>query len=216
MAERRATRDQIVREATRLFAQQGIKATTVAQIEAAVGLRPGSGGVHRYFATKDDLVRAVLDAQVDWAREVVDAAAVPWPVPPPDQVAEYLAAFGRYALERIDDNREIGLILLRDAHMLPPDVLDEHRRRNFEISYATAAAALRELLPRAAADERLDPDALAFLLMAPLIYFRVIDWATGAHVLGLDDDRLVATWSAVFEPIFTRIAEAVANDESPG
>ena len=61
-------------EATRLFAEQGIKATTVAQIEEAVGLRKGSGGVHRYFATKNDLVRAVFDAQLEKGREQLATA----------------------------------------------------------------------------------------------------------------------------------------------
>ena len=59
-----STRDRIVKEASRLFAAQGIKATTVAQIETAVGLRKGSGGVHRYFATKSDLGSKRPDTRV--------------------------------------------------------------------------------------------------------------------------------------------------------
>ena len=62
--EQATTRDRIVAAAGRLFADHGVKATPVSRIEEEAGLTPGSGGVHRYFATKSDLVEAVLDTQL--------------------------------------------------------------------------------------------------------------------------------------------------------
>ena len=210
MTDEISTRERILREATRLFAAQGVKATTVAQIERAVGLRAGSGGVHRHFATKDELVRAVLDAQLDEGRRAVTAAAQ-WPKPEPNDGPAYLDAIARFALENIDESREIALIMLREAHNLPPGVLNEHHRRNFELSYASTAASLRELFDAPGEAPPTDPEALAYLLMAPLIYVRVIEWATGERVLGIDDDRLIATWTTLFTPILTSIAEARAK-----
>src|SRR6478735_5200528 len=118
-----ATRDRILAEATRLFAAQGIKATTVAQIEEAVGLRPGSGGVHRYFATKDDLVRGVLEAQLAHGTEV-RAEAGAWPSA--DEVPAFLERLGRFVLTQADEHRDVALIMLREAHNLPPGVLEAH------------------------------------------------------------------------------------------
>ncbi|MGZ6955027.1 MAG: TetR/AcrR family transcriptional regulator [Acidimicrobiia bacterium] len=200
-----ATRERILTEATRLFAAQGIKATTVAQIEEAAGLRKGSGGVHRYFATKDDLVEGVLHAQLARSSEV-RAEAGAWERPTRDQVPAFLERLGRLVLHHADENRDVALIMLREAHNLPPGVLDEHEAKNLELAYATTAAAIRASQDSAGVDD-LDPDALAFLLVAPLIYHRLIEWATGRKILDLDDDRLVVAWVDVFSPVLARLAE---------
>jgi AcrR family transcriptional regulator len=199
------TRDRIIREATRLFAAQGIKATTVAQIETAVGLRPGSGGVHRHFVTKDELIRAVLDAQLQTGRDA-QAAATAWPKPTPDQIPSHLEALGRFILEQANQSREVALIMLRDAHNLPPGLLDQHHLENFELVYTTMANAVRELQQTQGADTDIDADALAFLFMAPLIYFRLIEWAHDRRILDLDDDRLLDTWTKLFIPVFTSLS----------
>lgn len=200
-----ATRDRILAEATRLFAAQGIKATTVAQIEEAVGLRKGSGGVHRYFASKDDLVRGVLEAQLARGSQVNTEAGT-WPRPIPEQVPAFLEQLGRFMLTHADENRDVALIMLREAHNLPAGVLEEHQAKNLELAYASAAEAIRASQQAAAIDD-LDADALAFLVVGPLIYHRLIEWASGRKVLGLDDDRLIASWVDVFSPIFTRLAD---------
>ena len=202
MAE--ATRTRILAEATRLFATHGIKATTIAQIEEAVGLRRGSGGVHRYFATKDELVRGVLDAQLSRSSEV-GAEAAAWDRPTPGQVPEFLARLGQLMLAHADENRDVALIMLREAHNLPPGLLEEHEVRNLDLAYATTAAAIRA--SQAAVEVHdLDADAIAFLVVAPLVYYRLIEWATGHKVLDLDDDRIIAAWVDIFSPVFTRLA----------
>lgn len=106
------------------------------------------------------------------------------------------------------ESRDVALIMLRDAHNLPPGLLDEHHIKNFELTYESTAHALRELQQTLGSDAGIDPDALGFLFLAPLIYFRVIEWATNRRILDLDDDRLLAAWTAVFEPLFTSLAAA--------
>ncbi len=199
-----ATRDRILAEATRLFAERGIKATTVADIEGAAGLRRGSGGVHRYFPTKHDLVWGVLEAQLTRARRVFDDARE-WEPPTPETIPEFLAQLGRYMLTNADDNREVALIMLREAHNLPPGVLAAHEAGNLDLAYTTTAAAIRARQESAGVTD-LDADAVAFLVVAPLIYFRLIEWATGGKILDLDDDRLLATWVDIFTPVFQRLA----------
>jgi AcrR family transcriptional regulator len=212
MTSKPTTRDRIVREATRLFASQGIKATTVAQIEVAVGLRKGSGGVHRYFATKDELVHAVLETQLDDARGTL-AESLAWPAPTPEQVRPFLEAVGAFALAESERNRDVALIMLRDGHALGTEQLDEQRRKNYEIAFASTAAAVRDMQARSGADFGVDADALGFIFMAPIVYFRLIEWATGHRVLGIDDATLISTWTTVFEPVFRQLA--AANDAAP-
>jgi AcrR family transcriptional regulator len=47
------TRERIVDEAMHLFSQHRYAATSIAKIEAAVGLTPGAGGIYHHFASKE-------------------------------------------------------------------------------------------------------------------------------------------------------------------
>lgn len=207
MTNARSTRDRIVEEATHLFAAQGIRATTVAQIEANVGLRPGSGGLHRHFASKNDLIRAVLDSQLAQAEDDVEAALGLGLGPAgTDDPIRSLEQLGYLMLDRANAHREIALIMLREASTLPDGVLDEHHRRNFDMTYSTVAASLQEHEDVLGEELGIKPTALAYLLLAPLIYFRLIEWAMGEPVLGLDESDLVQTWSRIFGPTIARIS----------
>ncbi len=193
-----STRDRIVKEASRLFAAQGIKATTVAQIETAVGLRKGSGGVHRYFATKSDLVEEVFARQLGRGREIL-AEAEALPVPDPANLIPYVTALGTKILRDAEHGREVSLILLRDAAAIP-ELARKHLLDNDAVAYGAMANALRAQM-NADQLEAFDPDALAFLFVGSLLYFKMTDWLTGETKLGLTDDRLLRTWVNVFEPV---------------
>ena len=62
----RKRRDQILDEATRLFAERGYDGTSMSDLAASVGLRKAS--LFHHFASKEELKSAVLDRLV---REVV-------------------------------------------------------------------------------------------------------------------------------------------------
>jgi AcrR family transcriptional regulator len=196
-----STRDRIVREASRLFAQQGIKATTVAQIEVAVGLRKGSGGVHRHFASKDVLIEAVFAEQLKRGNHVYNNA-VAIPVPDPADLRPYLTAIGTLILRDAEKSREVALIMLRDAAHLP-EAVRRQQLANDEIAYKRMADTVDALISDRFPD--LDANALAVLFVGSLIFFRLNDWLTGEPKLGLDDETMLGTWVSVFEPTFRRI-----------
>ena len=50
------TRERIITEAMRLFAERGYRGTTVGDIEQAAGLSPRAGGLYKHFASKDEVV----------------------------------------------------------------------------------------------------------------------------------------------------------------
>src|SRR6185295_4891806 len=58
------TRDRIVTEAMRLFAEQGFLGTTVGEIEEAAGLAPRAGGLYKHFRSKDEVLEAGIEQQV--------------------------------------------------------------------------------------------------------------------------------------------------------
>jgi AcrR family transcriptional regulator len=59
------TRERILDAAWRLFLRQGFAGTTVTQIEAAASLAAGSGSFYRHFRSKEDVLRAAVDREVD-------------------------------------------------------------------------------------------------------------------------------------------------------
>src|SRR5947209_20041897 len=69
-------RDRLLAEALRLFAAKGYAATSVADIQRASGLAPGSGALYKHFGSKRELLEAAVAYRIDSivaAREQYDA-----------------------------------------------------------------------------------------------------------------------------------------------
>jgi AcrR family transcriptional regulator len=56
-------REGLLRAAARLFAERGVEGTSVAAVQAAAGLAPGSGALYKHFPSKQALLDAVRTAQ---------------------------------------------------------------------------------------------------------------------------------------------------------
>jgi len=61
--DRPGKRERLVASATELLHQDGVQATTLAQIANAADVPPGN--VYYYFKTRDDLVHAVIDSRAE-------------------------------------------------------------------------------------------------------------------------------------------------------
>ena len=69
-------RDRLLGEALKLFAARGYAATSVADIQKAAGLAPGSGALYKHFASKRALLEAAVAHRIESivaAREEYDA-----------------------------------------------------------------------------------------------------------------------------------------------
>lgn len=105
-----STRERLVTEAMRLFSTKGFEATSVSQIEAAAGLSVGSGALYRHFKSKDALLDAGINRQLDRRRAMRDIRALFAGLG--DLRAE-LTALGRYLLTVIDQEIELLQIAAR-------------------------------------------------------------------------------------------------------
>ncbi|OBJ15862.1 TetR family transcriptional regulator [Mycobacterium colombiense] len=71
-----STKERLVSEAMRLFSQQGYRATSINQIEKAAGLVPGCGALYNHFKSKEALLAAGIDRQLDRRRAMHDISAL--------------------------------------------------------------------------------------------------------------------------------------------
>lgn len=98
------TRERLITEAMRLFGEQGYRGTSVAQIEAAAGLAPGSGALYHHFKSKEELLEAGIDRQLDRRHAMRDIRALFAGL---GDLRSELTMLGRYILNVLDDETQL-------------------------------------------------------------------------------------------------------------
>jgi AcrR family transcriptional regulator len=181
-----STRERLLRAGMRLFAEKGFRATTVGEIEAAVGLQPRRGALYKHFPSK----KALLEAAVERHLEAVDEARGSMDVFPFTDVRTEAQVLGRWLLSELDAERETTRILEQDGDLLP-ELRDRVRARVSDAGYRATAALIARWVGDA---DDLDVDAFAVNLLGPLINFRRSTWTFTGSPLGLDDERVLAAW----------------------
>lgn len=104
------TRERLMNEAMRLFSAKGFEATSVSQIEVAAGLAGGSGALYHHFKSKDALLEAAINRQLDRRRAMRDIRALFAGL---GDLRSELTALGRYLLTLIDQEAELLQIAAR-------------------------------------------------------------------------------------------------------
>lgn len=188
MGRRSETRQHIVNAAQRLFAEQGFRATTVAEISKEVGLSPSAGGIYRHFESKAALLDAVIEqalARVAAASELKDMAAEA-DIP----VAEEVTMALTYLLRQIHDAADLIGIFERDLADLP-----DHAARVERDLLAPILSQFEDWIDRAGRRSPRpapDPAGLARVLWGALVHR-----GTSAHSEGdtVDERRFVEACS---------------------
>jgi AcrR family transcriptional regulator len=164
------TRQRILDAALDLFGNRGVDAVSLDEIARVVGVRKQT--VLYWFASKDDLVEAVLSEAVAELLIVVEAALRAAPADPLARIDALVTAVFRPAVRRpalLGLIGEIGRLSVSHA---------SHLATLLEPSVDRAIAALRAEMD-AGRIRRADP-----ALLAALIYSTVTGLATEARVLG--------------------------------
>jgi AcrR family transcriptional regulator len=120
-AATQTTRERLMTAAVRLVAEQGYEAASVGSIEQAAGLAPRSGALYKHFKGKHDLLRAAVERDV---RAVDELDAVVELLPLGDLRAE-LTLLARWNLASLARRSELTRLVEREAHQLPPELLEE-------------------------------------------------------------------------------------------
>jgi AcrR family transcriptional regulator len=184
------TRDRLVTEAMRLFGEQGYQATSITQIEAAAGLAPGSGALYHHFKSKEALLEAGIDRQLDRRRAMHDIRTLFAGL---GDLRIELTMLGRYVLTVLDEEAQ----LLQIAARTPPD---QSPRLN------NAYAALIEGLCAEVADwikgwapeiSKHDATAIAAVGVDALLGRRATHAVFRMSAMDMQDEDFVAEWTAM-------------------
>ncbi|MBO0855367.1 MAG: TetR/AcrR family transcriptional regulator [Nocardia sp.] len=181
------TRDRLIHEAMRLFGTQGYRATSVAQIEQAAGLTPGSGGLYHHFRSKESLLEAGIERQVDRLRALGDIRRIFEGLV--DMRSE-LTVLARYTLQVIDEEAMLLRIVsseLRDRPRRLADTLAEL----LDASYRGMANWIQRRVPHAS---RAEAEAIATAGLDALFAHRMFPLFLDVRPLGIGDEPLVDEW----------------------
>ena len=184
------TRDRLVTEAMRLFGEQGYQATSITQIEAAAGLAPGSGALYHHFKSKEALLEAGIDRQLDRRRAMHDIRTLFAGL---GDLRIELTMLGRYVLTVLDEETQ----LLQIAARTPPG---QSPRLN------NAYAALVDGLSAEVADwikgwapkiSKHDATAVAAVGVDALLGRRATQAVFRAPAMDMQDEDFIAAWTAM-------------------
>jgi AcrR family transcriptional regulator len=185
------TRERLVTEAMRLFGEQGYRATSVAQIEAAAGLAPGSGALYHHFKSKQALLEAGIDRQLDRRRAMRDIRALFAGL---GDLRSELTMLGRYVLSVLDEESQLLQIASRTPSTDSTRLGDAYAAL-FDGLYAELADWVSNWIPTIG--ER-DAMVLSTIAVNALVGKRATSAWFRAPEAEISDEQYIAEWTATF------------------
>jgi AcrR family transcriptional regulator len=200
MNQQPPTRDRIVTEAIRLFAERGYRGTTVGDIEEAAGLAPRSGGFYKHFPSKEAVLQDGIARHV---RELEEMRPVLDLLPLGDLRAE-LTLIARWALHELGAEMPLMRVVQKDGDQFP-ELVAQVKERIVDAGHREASQVIGRLLADVGAAP-LDAEAVGSVALGSLVAYKLEERMFGAAGAGLSEDRLVDAWVEVW----MTIAEASA------
>lgn len=181
-----STRDRIIDTAMELFARNGYKGTSVAQIEKAVGLTPGAGGLYHHFRSKEAVLAAGIERHLGRIAALRDIRHVFAGV---GDLRTELTLTARYALAELDNETELLRILASEARVRP-ELVESAVQQIITATYSGFA----EWLHHQARVPPEQADAIAAVGLGALLSSRLLRVLLGTDPISVPDEVLVDTW----------------------
>ncbi|MFD0887089.1 TetR/AcrR family transcriptional regulator [Streptosporangium algeriense] len=184
----RSTRERILEEALRLFAERGYAATSVAEIESASGLSPGAGGLYRHFRSKYEVLAAAVNERAVRVEARIAEMGAADPAAP---VAERLAALCEAGLAGIGEESELVRVFFRDLGSFP-ELVGVVRAGLLQPMFDAIGSWLCAQPEYAGAD--LDRSAVGAVLGGSLVHCLLFEETVGEPPGRAERERFVASW----------------------
>jgi AcrR family transcriptional regulator len=183
------TRDRLLTEAMRLFGEQGYQATSITQIEAAAGLAPGSGALYHHFKSKEALLEAGIDRQLDRRRAMHDIRALFAGL---GDLRIELTMLGRYVLAVLDEETQLLQIAARTPADQSPRLKNAYAAL-IDSLYAEVADWIKGWAPKINTQ---DAKTIAVIGVNALLGKRATNTVFRAPETDMQDEHYIAEWTA--------------------
>ncbi|MEO3891184.1 helix-turn-helix domain-containing protein [Nonomuraea sp. B5E05] len=188
----RSTRERIVDEALRLFAERGYAATSVAEIEAASGLSPGAGGLYRHFKSKYEVLAAAINQHAARTRsQVADSLAELSAMEASADLEERLAHMCRAGLAKVREESELTRVFFRDLSQFPELVAVVRQGLLQPMFDAIVTWFMAQPEYR---DVDLDWAGIAAVLGGSVVHYRLFQETVGELPGHAEKDQFVTAW----------------------
>jgi AcrR family transcriptional regulator len=204
--QQRSTRERIVSEALRLFAERGYAATSVAEIEAASGLSPGAGGLYRHFRSKEEVLAAAIREHITRTSDQITATFQHAVVLQDRPLVERLRLTATVGMGKMREEADLIRVLFRDLDKFP-NLVTEMREGIVNPLYNMIAKWLAAQPEMADLDE--DWDAIALALGGSIVNFWLASDALHEPPQRVDEERFINAWARIALGLASRTAEAV-------
>lgn len=187
-----STRERIVAESLRLFADRGYAATSVAEIEAAAGLSPGAGGLYRHFRSKEEVLGAAVREHITRTREQISLVmenAGEFEERPLDVRLRMACKAG---LAKMREEQDLIRVLFRDLDQFP-GLVTEMREGIVNPLYDSIATWLSAQPEYMGAEE--DWPAIASILGGAVVNYWLANESLYEAPTRIDEQRFVAGWA---------------------
>lgn len=183
-----STRDRILNEALRLFADQGYAATSVASIEEAAGLSPHSGALYTHFGSKEQVMGAAVERAIQSSEASFNLA----PMLSLGNLEAELTLVARGSLVLMTSWRDLIRVMAKEGDRFPT-VMAEARERLFARSRQFLAKWLEDKAPQEGSPER-DFEAITTIWLGAIENYWIATAIHGDCPLGADDERFIRQW----------------------
>jgi AcrR family transcriptional regulator len=183
-----STRGRLLDAALRLFAEHGYAGVTVGQIEEAAGLRPRRGSLYNHFPSKEALLTALVEHQVEKA-ELAGAEILE--LLPLGDLRTDLLLLGRLVLRNLEAQSDLLLLMAREARTRP-DVIAAARDRIAGFGHRRAVSVFEALFgPRG---DGKDVPAIASVALDALVGFWMEGVIFDRPPSGMGMERYLRAW----------------------
>ncbi len=188
--KRGVTRESLLDAGLELFSAKGFDGTSVKDIEAAVGLTPGSGSFYRHFKSKEELMENVVHREIEKVRNWRDLRNQAVGNSLGDRRAELIMEF-RLSLLGLKEIKSLINLLGREyGHGRFPELMDQLRQllvdESVEFSSEDFAADMQANVVRGN-----DPEALSSILISAVVGYHLANTFFDAAPGNVDSDRFV-------------------------
>lgn len=181
---RRSTRQRILASSLEFFAANGFEGTDIVDIEEAAGLRPGSGGFYRHFRNKEDVLRAVVEDEIERiGQHQYTLTHATTPTEPGHEVAERVERM----LDMLWEMRHLMAVISHENARFP-DLLPQIATAMADNGVEMGAADLSRLMDQGHVPRR-PPDAVASIVLMAGVGFTLTSRLFGRPIIHVEREQ---------------------------